>query len=165
AFIRVSIAKGHEAAHDELALVNKRARNGEEWSAWNLPVGWNVTCSRKLFEMSWDVVDLRPAAGGVALLVRGFVAEVACRCHVWFRHGPRLVRLAPLERVRLTDFLLDERDSLRGSPLNVEVEAALAEVSDRLGWRQLVARRKAVLAILSDVLIERAKRATSGGAP
>jgi uncharacterized protein (TIGR02996 family) len=34
---------------------------------------------------------------------RGFVAEVACACADWLRHGPRLVRLQPLERVRLKD--------------------------------------------------------------
>jgi len=87
-FIRVSIQRGHEAAHGALARVNQRACNGEEWSVWSLPVGWDITCSRKLFDMRWDVEGLRHRAGGVALLVRGFVAEVACRCADWFRHGP-----------------------------------------------------------------------------
>jgi len=62
--------------------------------------------------------------------------------------------------VRLTDFFLDERDTPRGGPLNVELEAALAEVSDRLG-SLLIARRKKMLATLSEVLIERAKRVTT----
>lgn len=34
---------------------------------------------------------------------RGFAAEVACATADWLRHGPRLVRLQPLERVRLAD--------------------------------------------------------------
>jgi uncharacterized protein (TIGR02996 family) len=34
---------------------------------------------------------------------RGFVAEVTLPCDQWMRHGPALVRAAPLERVTLSD--------------------------------------------------------------
>jgi uncharacterized protein (TIGR02996 family) len=34
---------------------------------------------------------------------RGFVAEVTLPCDQWMRHGPALVRAAPLEKVKLSD--------------------------------------------------------------
>jgi uncharacterized protein (TIGR02996 family) len=59
-----------------------------------------------LLNMPWFVDYRGPTLSGLpprALFRRGFVAEASCACADWLRHGPRLVRLQPLERVRLAD--------------------------------------------------------------
>ncbi len=38
---------------------------------------------------------------------RGFVFRVRCKCQAWMVHGPRLVRLHPIQRVDLTDVRID----------------------------------------------------------
>lgn len=46
---------------------------------------------------------------------RGFVAEVGCRCEDWLRHGPALVRAAPLTEVTLPDRVPEtSRQGVRG---------------------------------------------------
>jgi uncharacterized protein (TIGR02996 family) len=104
-FIRVSIERGHDNAQGEFRRVNDRhSAPGKEWQAWGLPAGWRVTCYRRLHEVRGDLLrERRTLAPGTALLVRGFVAEVTLPCAEWMRHGPALVRAAPLERVGLAD--------------------------------------------------------------
>jgi uncharacterized protein (TIGR02996 family) len=81
-FIRVSIERGHDNAQLEFEVLNNaHAKPGELFLTrmpWGLPAGWDATCYRKLFELRRDRVFERPVRGmGTALLVRGFVEEVA----------------------------------------------------------------------------------------
>jgi uncharacterized protein (TIGR02996 family) len=56
-------------------------------------------------QVDWRMRDLpgMPFGNWVTDFRRGFVAEVTLPCGQWMRHGPALVRAAPLERVILPD--------------------------------------------------------------
>jgi uncharacterized protein (TIGR02996 family) len=56
-------------------------------------------------QVDWRMRDLpgMPFGNWVTDFRRGFVAEVTLSCDQWMRHGPALVRAAPLERVILPD--------------------------------------------------------------
>jgi uncharacterized protein (TIGR02996 family) len=56
-------------------------------------------------QVDWRMRDLpgMPFGNWVTDFRRGFVAEVTLACDQWMRHGPALVRAAPLEGVGLAD--------------------------------------------------------------
>jgi uncharacterized protein (TIGR02996 family) len=61
-----------------------------------------------LFRGAWDAEVVSQHWPGsfawpASVYRRGFVAEVTLPCSAWLRHGPALVRAAPLQVVRLSD--------------------------------------------------------------
>jgi uncharacterized protein (TIGR02996 family) len=53
----------------------------------------------EVFPETWQDSDEWPTP----VYLRGFIGEVRLPCKAWLRHGPALVRVAPLTRVRLSD--------------------------------------------------------------
>jgi uncharacterized protein (TIGR02996 family) len=99
---------------------------------------------------------LPPGGPIVTELRRGFVAEVTLPCDQWMRHGPALVRAAPLERVGLSDrapllivsgswVWLRQGDAPEAThTLPDDLAYAMNAAERRAGWDSEAAARKAL---------------------
>lgn len=88
-----------EAALDRLGLCDERAR------AMGVPESFNTT----------DCPETAPFPGGpwegLAVVRRGFVAEVRCPLAAWVAHGSAIVKAHPVTTVRLVDRVANQYES------------------------------------------------------